>query len=58
MFYYRILAKRKEKNLQSNDSVEDVIDVTRRITRMKVGDDWIEKTSVLSDMKPYTEFFD
>lgn len=58
MLYYRILAKIKEKNLQSNYSVEDVIDVTRRITRMKVGDEWIEKTPALSDMKPYKEIFD
>lgn len=58
MLYYRILAKIKEKNLQSNCSVEDVIDVTRRITRMKVGDEWIEKTPALSDMKPYKEIFD
>ena len=25
---------------------------------MKVGDEWIEKTPALSDMKPYTEIFD
>ena len=55
MLYYRVLAKIKEKNLQSKYSVEDVIDVARRITRMKINDEWIEKQPAISDMKPYME---
>ncbi len=58
MLYYRVLAKIKEKGLQTKYSVEDVIDVARRITMMKIGNEWVENTPALSDMKSYTEVFD
>ena len=57
MLYYRVLSKIKEKKLQSKYSVEDVIDVAKRITMMKINEEWLENTPALSDMKPYTEVF-
>ena len=55
MLYYRVLGRIKEKGLSSKYSVEDVIDVAKRITMQNIGGRWNENVPALSDMKPYTE---
>lgn len=55
MLYYRVLGKIKEKGLSSKYSVEDVIDVAKRITVQAIGGEWNENVPALSDMKAYRE---
>ena len=57
MLYYRVLGKIKEKGLTAKYSVDDVIDVAKRITMQQIDGRWNENVPALSDMKPYTEIF-
>lgn len=57
MLYYRVLGKIKEKGLTTKYSVEDVIDVAKRITMQQIDGQWNENVPALTDMRPYTEIF-
>lgn len=57
MLYYRVLGKIKEKGLSSKYSVEDVIDVAKRITMQNIAGEWNENIPALSDLKAYTDVF-
>lgn len=57
MLYYRVLGKIKEKGLSSKYSVEDVIDVAKRITMQNIAGEWNENVPALSDLKAYTDVF-
>ena len=57
MLYYRVLGRIKEKGLAAKYSVEDVIDVAKRITMQRIDGKWNENVPALTDMKPYTEIF-
>lgn len=55
MLYYRVRNRIKEKGLDLKYSVEDVIDVAKRITMRDIGDSWNENVPALPDRKAYTE---
>ena len=57
MLYYRVHNKIKAAGKVSSFSVEDVMDMARRLTIQKIGDQWLDHPGTKTNLSKLTEIF-